>query len=229
MLSTKWCPFRSGLNVSKKYTHNAPLVNLTKDHKWLVLFFLWQYSFIKCHEKGHVIPALVRIFMLIIHRDMAKHTCEWGVSYSDSTMHAKHVKGMFNQPYLNTGPSSSFHLTYWGRDKMSTSLHRENSPITQTTPEPTLLTWGGWPFEKYSPHPWPRSQTRSYCTDQATQTPLFSNPLMLPFDTQVCHERQICLRFHQLLKVILEMAFSAHCTSIWKLNQISRTSTSKVV
>ena len=26
--------------------------------------------------------------------------------------------------------------------------HRENSPITQTTPEPTLLSWGGWPREK---------------------------------------------------------------------------------
>ena len=26
--------------------------------------------------------------------------------------------------------------------------HRENSPVTQTTPEPTLLSWGGWPREK---------------------------------------------------------------------------------
>ena len=32
-------------------------------------------------------------------------------------------------------------------------LHRENSPITQTTPEPTLLSWGGWPREKISPTP----------------------------------------------------------------------------
>ena len=28
------------------------------------------------------------------------------------------------------------------------SQHRENSPVTQTTPEPTLLSWGGWPREK---------------------------------------------------------------------------------
>ena len=41
----------------------------------------------------------------------------------------------------------------------------------------------------------------------STQTPLLSNPLMSPFDTQVSHERQICLRFHRILKVILEMAF----------------------
>ena len=33
------------------------------------------------------------------------------------------------------------------------------------------------------------------------------NPLMLPFDTQVCHECQICLRFNRILKVILEIAF----------------------
>ena len=26
-------------------------------------------------------------------------------------------------------------------------MHRENSPVTQTTPEPTLLSWGGWPLE----------------------------------------------------------------------------------
>ena len=25
------------------------------------------------------------------------------------------------------------------------SCHRENSPITETTPEPTLSSWGGWP------------------------------------------------------------------------------------
>ena len=90
------------------------------------------------------------------------------------------------------------------------------------------LTRGGWPRKKYSPHPWPRSQTRSYRAYQDTQTPLFSNPLMLPFDTQVCHKWQICLRFHQIIKVILEMAFSAHCTLNWKLNRIFRTGISKV-
>ena len=39
-------------------------------------------------------------------------------------------------------------------------FHRENSPVTQTTPEPTLLSWGGWPREPTTPphptpHPWP--------------------------------------------------------------------------
>ena len=33
--------------------------------------------------------------------------------------------------------------------------HRENSSVTQTTPEPTLLSWGGWPRGKIFPHPWP--------------------------------------------------------------------------
>ena len=29
---------------------------------------------------------------------------------------------------------------------------RENSPVTETIPEPTLLTWGGWPHrKKFSP------------------------------------------------------------------------------
>ena len=51
---------------------------------------------------------------------------------------------------------------------------------------------------------------------------------MSPFDTQVYHEHQICLRFHRILKVILEMAFSAHCTPIWKVNRISTTIINKV-
>ena len=33
------------------------------------------------------------------------------------------------------------------------SGYRENSPVTQITPEPTLLSWGGWPREKISPTP----------------------------------------------------------------------------
>ena len=117
-------------------------------------------------------------------------------------------------------------------------IHRENSPITQTIPEPTLLSRGGWPHpHTQTPHPhshphptphWPRCQTRSYRAYQATQTPLFSNTLVSPFDTQVCHKRQICFRIHRILKVVLEMAFSAHCTQIWKLNRISMTIISKV-
>ena len=81
---------------------------------------------------------------------------------------------------------------------------------------------------KKIPHPWPRCKTRSYRASPTTQTPLFSNPLMSPFDPQVYHERQICLGFHRILKVVLEMVFSAHYTPIWKLNRISMTIINKV-
>ena len=40
-----------------------------------------------------------------------------------------------------------------------------------------------------------------------------SNPFMLPFDTQVCQERQIYLRFHRILSDFRN-GFSAHCTQI---------------
>ena len=85
---------------------------------------------------------------------------------------------------------------------LSCTTEGEQSCFTQTTPEPTLLSWGGWPREPPPPPP------TVYCTYQATQTPL-------------------CSRFHWILKVILEMAFSAHCSKIWKLNQISMTIISK--
>ena len=94
------------------------------------------------------------------------------------------------------GPNC-FELDQYGEDYL-----RENSPIIQTTPEPTLLSWGGWPRDKTFPPPRPHSQTQSYRAYQATQIPLFSNPLMLPFDTQVCHEHLICLRFHWILYFI---------------------------
>ena len=95
----------------------------------------------------------------------------------------------------------------------------------------TLLSWEGCHVKRIpnpNSHPWAHCQTRSYRAYQAFQTPLFSNPLMLPFDAQVCNECQICLRFHRILKVILEMAFSAHCTQIWKLHRISMTIISEV-
>ena len=82
-------------------------------------------------------------------------------------------------------------------------------------------------MRKKFPHPWPHCQTQSYHAYQTAQTPVCSNPLMLPI-IQVCHERQIWLRFHWILKVVLKMAFSAHCTRIWKFNPISTTIISKV-
>ena len=35
------------------------------------------------------------------------------------------------------------------------TVHRENNPVTQTIPEPTLLSWGGWPRETPPPPPHP--------------------------------------------------------------------------
>ena len=101
--------------------------------------------------------------------------------------------------------------------------HRENSPVTQSTPEPTLLSWGRWPCEKNSPTPGHIANTiLSHLLGH-------SDPIVLkPFHViMVYHECQISSRFHQILKVILEMAFSAHYSSIWKLNWISRTSINK--
>ena len=100
------------------------------------------------------------------------------------------------------------------------SIHWENSPVTQSTPEPTLLSWGRWPFEKIFPH---------HVANLVLSCLLVhSDPIFVePFDvTQVCHECQICLRFHLIWKMILEMTFSAHYSLIWKLNGISKTSIS---
>ena len=72
-------------------------------------------------------------------------------------------------------------------------------------------------WRKYPPHPTLATlQNLVLSRLSGHSEPLFLNHLMLPFDTQVCHEHQICLRCHRILKVILQMAFSAHRTQIWK-------------
>ena len=49
-------------------------------------------------------------------------------------------------------------ITFHMNEYVSDFLHRVNSPVTQTSPEPTLLSWGGGPREKISPHPWPHGK-----------------------------------------------------------------------
>ena len=104
--------------------------------------------------------------------------------------------------------------------------HSEISPITQTTPEPTLLTWGVWPLKKIPP-PWSCCQTRSYHAYLATQTPLS----LEPFDT-LWYSGVPWMP--NLLKISLDIesdfrnAFTAHCTQIWMLNRISITIISQV-
>ena len=102
--------------------------------------------------------------------------------------------------------------------------HRENSPITQTTPEPTLLSWGGWPHEKFPPPPLATLQARSYRDSWTTQTLLFLSSFDL---AQVCHGNKICWKHALTWKLTLKLAFPAHCISNWKLNGISRTNISK--
>ena len=91
-----------------------------------------------------------------------------------------------------------------------TVCHRENSPITQTSPEPTLLSWGGGPCEKFFPHPLATRQAQSCHANWATQTLLFSKPLDL---AQVCHGNKICSKPALTWKMTLVLAFPAHCMS----------------
>ena len=88
--------------------------------------------------------------------------------------------------------------------------HRENSPVTQTSPEPTLLSWGGGPRQKNFLPPLATWQARSYRANWATQTLLFSKPLDL---AQVCHRNKICSKPALTWKLTLVLAFPAHFIS----------------
>ena len=65
---------------------------------------------------------------------------------------------------------------------------------------------------KNSPPPPPLAtrQDRSYPTNRATQTLLFSKPFDL---AQVCHRNKICTKPALTWKLTLVLAFPAHCTS----------------
>ena len=102
--------------------------------------------------------------------------------------------------------------------------HRENSPITQTTPEPTLSSWGGWPREKSPPHPWPHNKPglialigplRPYCS----QSPL----ILLRCITEIKFAQNLCWLGNTLV-----LTFPAHWISNQKLNGIYWTNISKV-
>ena len=75
------------------------------------------------------------------------------------------------------------------------NIHRENSPVTQTTLELKLLSWAGWPREKTSPHPCMAMLPNLVLSCLSGHSdPIVLEPLMSPFDTEVCNERQICLK-----------------------------------
>ena len=103
-------------------------------------------------------------------------------------------------------------------------IHWENSPITQSIPKPTLLSWGNDHRKKILPHPWPLRRPSL----RVIIRPL--SPIVLKiFDVfQVCHECLNLLKISSDIEKILEMAYLAHCTSNWKFIWISRTSISRV-
>ena len=94
--------------------------------------------------------------------------------------------------------------------KSSPTIHRENSPFTQTTAEPTLSSWGDWPREKKFPSPLATRQARSYRANQVTQTLLFSRPFDL---AHVCHGNKFCSKPALTWRLTLVLAFPAHCIS----------------
>ena len=108
------------------------------------------------------------------------------------------------------------------------SLYRENSPVTQTTPEPTLLIWGGWPREIISPSPLATLPNLVLSCLSGHSDSIVIEPFDIILWYSSVPRMPNLLKVHRMLKVILEMAFMAHCTQIWKLNQISLTMISKV-
>ena len=58
-------------------------------------------------------------------------------------------------------------------------VHRQNIPITQSTPDPTMFSWGGWPCEKKNYLP-PLAMLRSPVLSRLSG---HSDPIVLePFD-----------------------------------------------
>ena len=70
-------------------------------------------------------------------------------------------------------------IEFLQRDYLSAVYHRENSPVTQTSPEPTLLSWGGGPREKIFPHPWPHGKPGLIALIRPLGPYCSQNPLIL--------------------------------------------------
>ena len=60
-------------------------------------------------------------------------------------------------------------------------IQRENSPVTQTTPEPTLLIWGGWPQKKQKQKQ--KQKKPGHVAPALSRLSVQSDPIVLePFD-----------------------------------------------
>ena len=118
-------------------------------------------------------------------------------------------------------------------------IHRENSPVTETTPEPKLLTGAvdhtrptpptPHPTHPTHPHyhtphtptphtPTPQHPTPPHPTPGHTASPVLSRhsePIVLkPFDlAQACHGNKICPKLALTSKLTLELVFPVHCIS----------------
>ena len=86
----------------------------------------------------------------------------WGEFTGDSEFPAQRASNAENVPILCC--HHGMKIIWWNGprtfrqtnlSKVDLPWHRENSPVTQTTPEPTRLSWEGWPREKYPTHPPP--------------------------------------------------------------------------
>ena len=97
-----------------------------------------------------------------------------------------------------------------GNNRQPSNTHIRGIVLLLNLPQsPTLLGWGRWLCEKGFPAPLAMlpNPVLFHLSGQS------GSIVLEPFDvTQVCHQCQICSRFQQIWKMILEMAFSAHYT-----------------
>ena len=85
--------------------------------------------------------------------------------------------------------------------------HCSNHPRAHTVKLGRMTTRKKQKNKKLPPTPGQAAQTGLIALIRPLRPHCSRNPLMLSFDSQVCHGCQICLKFHWILKMILDKAF----------------------
>ena len=104
--------------------------------------------------------------------------------------------------------------------------NREISPVTQTTPEPTLLIWGGWPLEK-NPPPLAKLPNLVLSSLSGHSDPIVLEPFDVTFDNQVPRTPNLPKISSGIESDIRNGFFSTLHTAL-KVNQVFMTIINKV-
>ena len=117
----------------------------------VIITSIWQVSGCDCHTLHFDIESAPCLWPYHGYTHVFHHAC---ITIMDADVLGPNRCQAISSQHAHSTPALGSHTVCY----TTLQNHRVNSPVIQTTPEPTLLSGSSWPFEKNSPHPWPHGK-----------------------------------------------------------------------